>query len=402
MRILIADTFEQSGLDALAALGYEIDYRPQLQSDQLPEAVGEADVLIVRSTPVEAETFDSNGPLGLVIRAGAGTNTIDVGAAAKLGVLVANVPGKNAVAVAELTLGLILSLDRRIPDNVIDARAGVWNKKLYSGADGLWGKRLGIIGLGGIGLAVMERAAAFGMVPVVVEKERPPDSTARIKGAGALLVEEVGALAAAADIITFHLPSAPDTRKLVDASFLARVRPGTWIINTSRGDLIDEAALLAAIDEKGLRVAIDVFEEEPAGSTGRLNSKLARHPAVYTTHHIGASTTQAQESIAAEVVAMVEDYERGAVRNVVNLTPPPAVGTVLTVRHYDRVGVLSAVLAILKESGLNVAEMQNLVFAGAGAAVATIHVTGEVPEAARAEVAANRDVIHLSVRPAHS
>jgi D-3-phosphoglycerate dehydrogenase len=98
---------------------------------------------------------------------------------------------------------------------------------------------------------------------------------------------------------------------------------------------------------------------------------------------------------------MIADYERGVVRNVVNLTPPPAVGSVLTVRHYDRVGVLSAVLAILKEAGLNVAEMQNRVFAGAGAAVATIHVTGEVTEAASAEVASNRDVIHLSVRPAH-
>ncbi len=178
------------------------------------------------------------------------------------------------------------------------------------------------------------------------------------------------------------------------------MRPGAILINTSRGDVLDEDAVLAAIDDKGLRVGIDVFDAEPAEGTGPIESQLARHPAVYTTHHIGASTAQAQEAIAAEVVAMIRDYAKGIVRNVVNLTPPPPIGSVMVIRHYDRVGVLSAVLEALKRAGLNVQDMQNLVFAGAGAAVATIHVEGEIAESVRAGVSENPDVIHITVRPA--
>ncbi|HEX5672185.1 MAG TPA: NAD(P)-dependent oxidoreductase [Acidimicrobiia bacterium] len=399
MRILFADAFEQSGLDLLSERGHEIDYRPQLQTEDLGDAVVDADVLVVRSTRVDADTFAREGPLGLVIRAGAGTNTIDTAAAAQHGVFVANVPGKNAVAVAELTLGLILALDRRIPDNVHDARAGRWNKKRYSEADGLLGKTIGIVGLGPIGLSVMERAAAFGMKPLVIDKPRSPEVEQRLTAAGATVATDLNMLVANADIVTFHLPADPSTRGIVDRALLDLMRPGTWIINTSRGDIIDEAALIAAIEEKGLRVAIDVFADEPAGGAGDFDSALARHPGVYTTHHIGASTMQAQEAIASEVVAMIIDFERGAVRNVVNLTPPPPIGSILTVRHFDRVGVLSAVLEALKEAGLNVQEMQNKVFAGAGAAVASIQVEGQVPESARAKVAANPDVIHISVRP---
>ena len=164
--------------------------------------------------------------------------------------------------------------------------------------------------------------------------------------------------------------------------------------------MLDEDAVLSAIADKGLRVGIDVFEGEPEGGTGAFESRLARHPAVYTTHHIGASTTQAQEAIAAEVVAMIRDYEHGIIRNVVNLIPPPPVGSVVVIRHHDRVGVLSAVLEVFKRTGLNVQEMQNQVFAGAGAAVATIHVEGDIPEAVRDEVAGNADVINVTVRPA--
>jgi D-3-phosphoglycerate dehydrogenase len=399
MRILFADAFEQSGLDLLAERGHEIDYRPQLRTEELGDAVVNADVLVVRSTRVDADTFAREGPLGLVIRAGAGTNTIDTAAAAQHGVFVANVPGKNAVAVAELTLGLILALDRRIPDNVQDARAGRWNKKRYSEADGLLGKTIGIVGLGPIGLAVMERAAAFGMKPLVIDKPRSPEVEQRLSAVGATVAPDLNALVATADIVTFHLPADPSTRGMVDGRLLDLMRPGTWIINTSRGDLINEAALIAAIEKNDLRVAIDVFADEPVGGAGDFDSALARHPGVYTTHHIGASTMQAQDAIASEVVAMIIDFERGEVHNVVNLTPPSTVGSILTVRHFDRVGVLSAVLEALKEAGLNVQEMQNQVFAGAGAAVASIHVEGQVPESARARVAANPDVIHISVRP---
>ncbi|MCA1735244.1 MAG: hydroxyacid dehydrogenase [Actinobacteria bacterium] len=344
MRILLADSFEQTGLDALASSGFDLDYRPELQSTDLAGAVTEADVLVVRSTRVEADVFAQPGPLSLVVRAGAGTNTIDTAAAAQRAVFVANVPGKNSVAVAELTMGLILALDRRIADNVAEARSGRWNKKGYSESDGLMGKTLGIIGLGQIGLAVAERAAAFGMRTLVVEKDRDHLTTQRMKAASVETVPDQATLLRLSDIVSIHVPGSAQTRNLVDSDFLAQLAPGA------------------------------------------------------ITHHIGASTAQAQEAIAAEVVAMIRDYERGVARNVVNLTPPSEIGSILVVRHFDRVGVLSAVLGALREGGLNVQEMQNQVFAGAGASVASIHVQGEVTPSVYDEVAANPDVIFASVR----
>lgn len=400
MKILLADLFEQSGLDALAAAGHDLDYQPQLQSADLPGAVQDAEVLVVRSTRVEGNVFELDSALGLVIRAGAGTNTIDSEAAARRAVFVANVPGKNAVAVAELTMGLLLALDRRIPDNVADARAGAWNKKAYSEAEGLLGKTIGIVGLGKIGLSVAERATAFGMKVITTSKTRDPATEERMKDLAIETVPDLRALAEASDVVTLHVPGDSSTMRMIDAEFLQHLRPGAILINTSRGDVLDEDAVLDAIAAKGLRVGIDVFESEPAAGTGQFESTLARHPAVYTTHHIGASTAQAQEAIAAEVVAMIHDYANGAVRNVVNLTPPPPVGSIMVIRHHDRVGVLSAVLEALKQAGLNVQEMQNLVFAGAGAAVATIHIEGEIAEGVRTEVARNPDVINVTVRPA--
>ena len=400
MKILLADAFEQSGVDALTEAGHDLDYRPTLTSPQLASAVGGAEVLVVRSTRVEADVFEVDGPLGLVIRAGAGTNTIDGQAAARRAVFVANVPGKNAVAVAELTMGLLLAIDRRIPDNVADARAGDWNKKAYSKAEGLLGKTIGIVGLGQIGLAVAERAAAFGMKVITIARSRDAATEERIKELGIETVADLNAMAAASDIVTIHVPAGSSTKRMIDAAFLTRLRPGAVLINTSRGDVLDEEAVLAAIDGQGLRLGIDVFDAEPTDGTGSFESRLARHPAVYTTHHIGASTAQAQEAIAAEVVAMIGDYARGIVRNVVNLMPPPPVGSVMVIRHYDRVGVLSTVLEALKRAGLNVLDMQNVIFAGAGAAVATIHVEGEIAETVRAEVSESSDIIYVTVRPA--
>jgi D-3-phosphoglycerate dehydrogenase len=400
MRILFADVFEQSGIEALTAAGHKVNYRPDLSSAELAGNVDDVEVLVVRSTRVSAQVFEAGSPLGLVIRAGAGTNTIDVEAAARRAIYVANVPGKNAVAVAELAMGLILALDRRIPDNVADARSGTWNKRLYSQASGLYGKTIGIIGLGQIGMSVAERAVAFGLRVTTVARRRDHTTQQKMRELEIETVADLPTLAATSDILTIHVPAGPGSRHLIDAELLAHVRPGTMVINTSRGDVVDEAALLEAIEEKGLRVGIDVFEGEPAEAVGSIESTLARHPAVYTTHHIGASTVQAQEAIAAEVVAMIIDYQRGIIRNVVNLGPTPPAGSILVVRHYDRVGVLSVVLEALKRAGLNVQDMQNQVFAGAGAAVASIHVEGEVAEPVRSEVAANPDIIHVAVRPA--
>ena len=172
MTVLVADKFEQSGLDGLKAAGCEVVYQPDASGDALTEAVRTtgASVLVVRSTQVTESMLDA-GALALVVRAGAGVNTIDLAGASRRGIYVSNCPGKNAVAVAELTMGLLLALDRRIPDNVADLRAGTWNKKEYSRARGLLGRSIGLLGFGSIGQEVARRAHAFGM-PVLVWSRR--------------------------------------------------------------------------------------------------------------------------------------------------------------------------------------------------------------------------------------
>ena len=174
MQILIADKFPESGLAHLESQGHDVDFQPDLTGDDLPGAVAQAEVLIVRSTKVSAATIEAAPSLALIVRAGAGTNTIDKQAAADHAVYVSNVPGRNAIAVAELTLGLILAIDRRIPDNVADLRTSTWNKATYSKGTGLLGRSLGIVGVGAIGLAVATRAASFGLELHAVEKAAGP------------------------------------------------------------------------------------------------------------------------------------------------------------------------------------------------------------------------------------
>src|SRR5881397_536015 len=172
MNVLIADTFEQSGIDGLKASNCDVVYKPDLEDDALTAAIREscADVLVVRSTPVTGAMLEA-GSLALVVRAGAGYNTIDVATASKRGIYVSNCPGKNAIAVAELAFALLLAIDRRVPDNVAELRAGAWNKKEYSKARGLFGRTLGLLGYGNIGQEMAKRAHAFGM-PIVVWSRR--------------------------------------------------------------------------------------------------------------------------------------------------------------------------------------------------------------------------------------
>src|SRR5258707_9604047 len=178
MKVLVADKFEQSGIDGLKAAGCEVIYQPDLKDDSLIQALRDtrADVLVVRSTGVTAPMLET-GSLSLVVRAGAGYNTIDVATASKRGIYVSNCPGKNAIAVAELAFALLLALDRRVPDNVAELRAGRWNKKEYANARGVFGRTLGLLGYGNIGQEMARRAHAFGM-PVIVWSRRFADARA--------------------------------------------------------------------------------------------------------------------------------------------------------------------------------------------------------------------------------
>jgi len=398
MRILFADTFPDAQLRTLAAHGHDCVHRPELDAATLPEALPGCDILVVRSTRVTAEALAAGDGLTMVIRAGAGVNTIDWQAAAERGVYVCNTPGKNAVAVAELTIGLLVALDRRIPDAVADLRAGRWRKKAYSEAAGLAGRRLAIVGFGAIGMAVAVRARALEMEVLVEDKPgRRPDVVAHIHHLGVALMADLPALLTAADAVTIHVPASDTTSGLVDRGFLSHLRQGALLVNTSRADVVDEGALLEAIEAKDLRVALDVFAGEPASGAAEFDSPLARHPNVYGTHHIGASTGQAQAAIADEVVAIIDGLADGVIRHCVNLREVSEGTTTLTIRHHNQVGVLARVLGVLRGAGLNVEQMQNRIFAGGAAATATIEVAGRVPDDVVAAVSAESDVIGVSV-----
>ena len=413
MKVLVADKFEKSGIDGLNAAGCDVLYEPELKDEALAEAIRRsgADVLVVRSTRVTEPMLDA-GRLALIVRAGAGYNTIDVAAASRRGVYVSNCPGKNAIAVAELAFALILALDRRLPDNVAEMRAGRWNKKEFSKAAGIHGRTIGLLGIGSIGREVVKRAAAFGLNVVLwsrrfdnEDRELTEDEARELDVLEAqrlvtiALAPSPAEAAARCHILSVHLALAPGTEGIVDASVLSRLPPGATFINTSRGEVVDYAALAAAARDRNLRVGLDVYAQEPAAATADFADPIVQLPQVYGTHHIGASTDQAQEAIAAETVRIVRSFkETGRVPNVVNLAKRTPATHMLVVRHRDRPGVLAHVFDHLREANLNVQETENIVFDGAEAAVARINLDGP-PAVALCEkiIDGNADVLDLQV-----
>jgi D-3-phosphoglycerate dehydrogenase len=399
MKVLVADKFEKTGLDGLKAAGCDVVYEPDLKDDALTEAIRKtgADVLVVRSTAVTAPMLES-GALSLVVRAGAGYNTIDVATASKRGIYVSNCPGKNAIAVAELAFALLLAIDRRVPDNVAELRAGTWNKKEYSKAKGLFGRTLGLLGYGNIGQEMAKRAHAFGM-PIVVwsrrfatGKDDVADSPIPMQ-----LAKSPEEVAERSDVVSVHLALTSETRGLVNASVIDKLRPGAYFINTARAEVVDQAALERAVRERNIRAGLDVFAGEPTGASGEFKDAIASQPGVYGTHHIGASTDQAQDAIAAETVRIIATYkDTGKVPNVVNLAKKTPATHMLVVRHRDRPGVLAHVFKHLRSSNINVQETENVIFEGAQAAVARINLDGAPSDAPLKTIQeGNSDILDL-------
>ena len=398
MNILIADSLDDTAVKQLRAAGDEVVLAQGLTAETIPDHIADAEVLIVRGTAVTAAAIDAGKKLALIVRAGAGTNTIDTAHPAANAVLVCNVPGRNAIAVAELAFGLLLSIDRHIADTTAELRAGTWNKSAHSRAQGLYESTMGIIGLGEVGLAMAERAVGFGIRVITEKKDRPKSIRKWCKQLGIELVSDRATLLAESDVVSVHVPGNVSTHRMIDAEFLAAMREGAVLINTSRGDTMNAEALIAAMDGRGIRCGLDVYPDEPAGGTGVFVSDLARHPSVVGTHHIGASTSQAQRSIADGTVEVIDSYRRGQVENCVNLeTAPNRIGT-LTVRHLDRVGVLASVLVMLREADVNISTMQNRIFAGSRAAVATIDISAPVGDDLFKRIEAHPDVIAVAVK----
>lgn len=327
MKVLIADKFEKAGLEGLAALGAEVINIPGLGTEKLGPALAEHQpkVLVVRSTKVPAATIAQARGLSLIIRAGAGVDNIDVAAASAAAIKVCNCPGMNAIAVAELTFALLLACDRRIVDQTLLLREGKWNKKEFGktgvgGAKGLKGMTLGVVGVGAIGQEVITRANAFGMHTIAWSRGITQQHAAALKvELGGTDHDDLVNLCRRADAVSVHLPLVDSTRKLFDKSLFDAMKPGAYFINTSRGGIVDEAALRDAVRTKGLRVGLDVFENQPAEAEAAFASETVKLPGVYGTHHSGASTDQAQLAVAEETVRIVKTFmASGRVLNCVN------------------------------------------------------------------------------------
>ena len=397
MLVLIADKFEESGRQGLQEIGCEISYQPDLKDNALTAAIEQVqpDVLVVRGTKV-TEAMLAAGPIKLVVRAGAGYNTIDVAAASRHGIYVSNCPGKNSIAVAELAFALILALDRRIADNVIAMRRGEWNKKEFSKSRGLFGRTLGLIGLGKIGQEMIPRAHAFGMPVVAWSRSLTP---ARAEKLGIEYRAEPISVAREADVVSVHVALNNETRNFIGEEFFEALREGAYLINTARGEVVDQSALMKAMRERGIRAGLDVFAAEPTSGVAEFTDPIREEPNLYGTHHIGASTDQAQEAIAAETVRIVREFkDTGKVPNVVNLARQTPATHRLVVRHLDHPGVLAAVLDAIKTEQINVQEMENIVFEGAAAAVARINLDKAPPPALLDRLrVSNADILELNV-----
>lgn len=396
MKILIADRLPRSHVEMLQKLVEDVEYAPDLAAEALPDHISGARILVVRGTKVNRSTIEKDVELELIVRAGAGTENIDLDAASAHGVYVTNCPDKNSAAVAELTFGLLLAVDRRIPEQHIALRERKWDKSEYSKADGVKGKIFGVVGTGAIGREVIKRAKAFGM-PIVAWSRSLTD--AKAAELGVTRASTIDELIQKCDIISLHVAFAQETIHLLSAERIAKLKKGAIILNTSRGSIIDNVALVEALKSGRVRAGLDVYEDEPKEGEGKFANVLAAVPNWVGTHHIGASTTQAQVATAGETVRIIEKYVKtGIVENCVNFAKETPAVYELIVRHYDRIGVLTRILTELRESKISVHEVHNRIFKGAKAAVAHIQLDTYPPQATLDRISARKDeIINLKI-----
>ncbi len=316
-RVLVADAVSTRGVELLReTAGFEVDVATGLTPAELKARIGDYDALIVRSaTRVTADILESAGRLRVVGRAGTGVDNIDLGAATRAGVVVINTPGGNSTAAAELTISLLLCLARNVVQANSEMRQHRWERKRYAGVE-VAGKVLGLVGLGRIGREVARaarglRMEVWGYDPLVSSQ------SASDLGIRPAALDE---LVANADFISLHLPLGGETRHLIDAAAIARMKRGARLINCARGGLVDEAALLAGLESGHLSgAALDVFEAEPP-----VDWRLVEHPLVVATPHLGASTFEAQERVGTEIAEKIRDYlADGVILDAVNF---PSIG----------------------------------------------------------------------------
>ena len=399
MRLLIADKLHPRAVEELRALPIQVEYEPELTKETLESKIAGVGILVVRSTEVTAAVVDAAKQLHLIVRAGAEYNTIDVRAASKRGIYVANCPGKNASAVAELVLGNIVAIDRRIPDAVASLRAGRWERAEFGKAEGVVGKTLGIAGLGAIGREVAARAKTFGLHVVGWSRSLTASKAQELGIEHARSIDE---LAQRSNILTVHLPLTERTRQIIGKRVLDQLPPKAIFINAAREGLVDYDALRESVRTRGLRVALDVYPDEPRGTktfeTDLFGITSPNGGFIYGTPHIAASTDQAQLAIASETVRVIRSFLlEGNVPNVVNVSTASVARFQLIIRMVDKVGTFANVLGVIKRHGINVEEVTNTVFEGAVASCAKLRVISRPSEACLSEIRAFDEVLHVDM-----
>jgi D-3-phosphoglycerate dehydrogenase / 2-oxoglutarate reductase len=396
MKVLVAGRLPAANLEEMQALGVEVAYQPSLKSDELIRALRGVNVLVVRGLEVTADAISSSESLNLIIRAGSGTGRIDVAAASARGIYVANTPGRNAAAVAELTMTLIGCLDRRILDASSSLRAGRWDKDEYAQATGLRGRRMGIVGLGHVGRAVCALARAYGMVTAAWSRSLTPSRAAEF---GVCQANSLQELAEKSEILTIHLDANDRTYGMIGLDVVSLLPRGAIFINTSSPDLVDYAALMQVAQEKNLRIGLDVLPSEPEVRNGRYDHPVLHSGLVYATPHIGASTDEAQRAIANETLHVLRAFlTKGEVPNVVNISASSWARYQVVVRHIEKTGALAHVLSVLKRHGIHVQELDNTVFEGGRAACAKIRVESRPSEGCLAEIMAfSSEILHVDL-----
>jgi len=398
VRVLITDAFDSSAADTLRESGFDVIHNPMLDDDTLAAAMQDLQpqVLVARSVRVGEDALRASSQLALAVCAGSEAQCIDLGAASRLGVMVSHCPGRNAAAVAELAWGLIVACDRRIPDQVTDLRGGRADISRYAGAAGLAGRTLGIVGLGQVGQEIARRGLAFGMHVVAWSKHITED---RCDALGVDFCANLVNLAKLADVISVSVTGNEETRGLLGEKFFNALRPGSIVVNTSRGHVCDEAALLHAVRQRGVRAGLDIFSDDVQARSGA-ESALASECGVYGTFRVGDRTEQARLSIDSEVVRILRAWHAdGTVLNCVNVAEHTAASAVLMVRHENRPGVLARIFDVLGKATINVEQMDNQISTGGTAAVARVFTATQPSASVISAIRACPHVLGVTVSP---
>lgn len=317
MKVLVSDTISQKGIDILKRAGLKVDVKIGLKPEELKRAINAYDALIVRSaTKVTADIIESAKNLKVIGRAGSGLDNIDKVVATKQGIVVMNTPGGNTITTAEHTMALLLSMARQIPQATASMKQGRWEKKRFMGVE-LYNKILGIIGIGNIGAQVARMAQGMGMNVIAYD---PYMSEEKARTLGVRMVD-LDELIETSDFITIHTPLTNETRGLINAERIGRMKSGVRIVNAARGGIVDEKALYNALRSgKVAAAALDVFEKEPPAGNPLLELEN-----IVVTPHLGAATEEAQENVAIAIAEQVVDYLiHGTIRNAVNFPSVPA------------------------------------------------------------------------------